>query len=65
MTPFAKAYISAMQAAELDRLYRRVYSRIVREFAGGLTFGVDMRTLRIVKPGFADLVSFILERISQ
>jgi hypothetical protein len=46
---------------QLCRLYRRVCLRIRQRLSGGLTFGVDMPTLRAVLPGMAVLVVAIAE----
>jgi len=41
---------------QLNRLYRCVWRRLQRVYAGGTSFGIDMPTLWAVTPGFAQII---------
>jgi hypothetical protein len=48
--------LRSLTNTQLCRLYRKCYERIERAFAGGMQYGVDMPTLRVVWPRMAVLI---------
>ena len=48
---------------QLDRVYRRACNRLNRLFEGGMSFGIDMRTLRIVSPSWHKTIGDIIAEV--
>ncbi len=51
--------LSRLTDCQLCRLYRQVWKRIENRLEGGMSFGVDMRTLQIVAPGLAATIATV------
>lgn len=45
-------YLASLSENQLERLYRKLYARIERAFAGGTRYGIDLPTLRMCEPGY-------------
>lgn len=53
------AYLRGLTDKQLIRINRKVRERIERGFAGGLAYGWDYPTLRVVMPGFYTVVKML------
>jgi hypothetical protein len=52
--------LSRLTDGQLCRLYRQVWKRMEERLNGGMSFGIDLRTLRFVWPTMATTIVAIL-----